>query len=553
MKKTVSVILAAIISLSALFSVNVSAQDNVTYPIGITKEMCAPSYWYDKGAGDGDRLLMTDEEIAAVNQAAIDGKGTNVIDLFNIKETYDATSQKNSLANLSIPSRDWYIDGKKADKTEIFNNIISAIKETGYEGTQNTKFAVCTSHAELKAYPIDKFVGYSAADPDNEIVNSALCVNEPFAVRAKCDIDGETFYWGYTHNCTGWINAKNLAICADRDEWLDTCKADIGGDDFIVVTQDKIITEPSISAPYMSEVRLNLGTVLKLVPEDEIPQKIGERGAWNNYVVYLPVRNDDGTYAKKIALIPEHCSVSVGYLPFTQKNLIDVAFSCLGNRYGWAGMLYSMDCSLYTRIIYRCFGFEIPRNTTWQQLVPDTMISFDGLDEPQREKLIETMPIGTLLYFDGHTMMYIGSENETNYVISDLGTVVESEGEIVVKTAYSVVVNSLTVRRGSGKTWLSQLTGTFVAVPKADMSECEISAVKDENGEITVKVSYEGKELYEDINYTVEIDGDTVTVSGINNFNGTASVNAQTVKVCFLQKIINFFTTLIQKIIAFFK
>ncbi len=553
MKKTVSAVLAVILIICTLFSVGSLAESNIIYPAGITKEMCVPSYWYNKGIGSGDKLLMTAAEIAKVNQAAINGKNTNVIDLFNIKDSYDATSQKNSLANLSVPSRTWYIDGRQIDKNALFNKIISAIKTTGFEGTQNTKYTVCTSHAELKAYPVEDFVGYSDTDPDNEIVNSSLCVNEPFAVRQKCEIDGEVFYWGYTTNCTGWVNAKNLALCSDKNEWYDACRVDLNGKDFIVVTQDKIITEPSLSTPYMSEVRLNLGTILKLVPKDKIPSTIGERGTFNNYVVYLPVRNADGTYQKKPALISEHCSVSVGFLPFTQKNLLDVAFSCLGNRYGWAGMLYSMDCSLYTRVIYRCFGFEFPRNTIWQQLVPNTLISLDSLDEVQREQLIETLPIGTLLYFDGHTMMYIGSEKGKNYVISDLGSFVDSEGDIVAKTAYSIVMNPLTVRRGSGKTWLSQLTGAVTPVAPADVGKCDISAVKNSSGNITVSVSYDGKELYENVNYTVKINGDEVTVTGERNFSGTASVSAVSSKVSFIKRVINFFKNLFQKLIAFFK
>ena len=553
MKKTVSVILAAVILLCTAFSVNVFADSDVNHAAGITDEMCSPSYWYDKGVGDGDRLLMTADEIAEVNQAAIDGAGTNVIDLFNIKDTYDATKQKNSLANITLPAKDCYVDNVKIDKAAYFKRLSDAIKETGYEDTQPTQFAVCVKRTELKAYPVEDFIGYSATDPDDEAVNSGLCVNEPFAIRQKCEIDGNVFYWGYSLNCTGWINAADLAICANRDEWYDACKTELKGKDFLVVTQDKIVTEPSINAPYMSEVKLTLGTVLKLVPQDKIPAVIGERGTWNSYVVYLPVRDENGMYLKKPALIPQHCDVSIGFLPFTQKNLLDVAFSCLGNRYGWGGMADSMDCSLYTRAIYRCFGFEIPRNTSWQPLVPNTAISLSGLDDTQREQLIETLPIGALLYFSGHTMMYIGSDNKINYVISALGTVVDSVGDLKVQTVYSVAVNPLTVRRGNGYSWLHNLTTVVMAAPPVDISRCEITAESYCNSNPAVKVVYEGKVLYEGVNYTVEQNGDEVTVTGINNFTGTSTAvvnhtgQAQE-KVCFFRRIIDFFVNLFNKI-----
>lgn len=557
MKKSVSVILAVIIALSALLSLNVYADGNVNHAAGITDEMCSPSYWYDKGVGDGDRLLMTADEIAKINQAAIDGTGTNVIDLFNIKGTYDATKQKNSLANLTPPAKDCYINNVKIDKTAYFNKLSEAIKKTGYDGTQPTQFAVCVKRTELKAYPVADYIGYSAADPDDEAVNSGLCVNEPFAIRQKCEVDGNVFYWGYSLNCTGWINAEDLAICKDRDEWYDACKVDVDGRDFLVVTQDKIVTEPSTRLPYLSEVKLTIGTVLKLVPNDEIPTIIGERGTWNNYVVYLPVRDENGMYMKKPALISQHCDVSIGFLPFTQKNLLDVAFSCLGNRYGWAGMADSMDCSLYTRNIYRCFGLEIPRNTTWQQLIPNTAISLAGLDDVQREQLIETLPIGALLYFSGHTMMYIGSENKTNYVISALGTVVDSVGDLTVQTIYSVAINPLTVRRGNGYSWLHNLTTVVMTAAPVDISECEITAESYYNSNPAVTVKYEGKTLYEGVNYTVEQNSDEVTVTGINNFAGTATAAVDKGEqpqehISFFRKIINFFVNLFNKI-AFWK
>ena len=73
-------------------------------------------------------------------------------------------------------------------------------------------------------------------------------------------------------------------------------KVNITGKDFLVVTQDNIILEPSTSSKETSEVELKLGTVLKLVPESEIPESVNERATWNNYVVYLPTRNEEGKY-----------------------------------------------------------------------------------------------------------------------------------------------------------------------------------------------------------------------------------------------------------------
>lgn len=549
MKKTLSLFLVLVITLTSVFSVSAIAQDNLIYAPLVTKEMCDSSYWYDKGIIDSDRVLMTADEISKINQAAIDGKGTNVIDIFGIKGTYNADSSRQSLAGIAVPTRSLYINGELIDNAAYFANISNAIKASGYTGSEaETRFAVCTKRCDITSIPTSDIIGYSAEDPDNEYTGSALNVNEPFAIRQKCDIDGETFYWGYSYMCSGWVNAENLAICDSREQWIDACKTDPSDEDVLVVIEDKIVTEPSIRVPYSSEVKLTFGTVLKLVPEKEIPESIGERATWFNHVVYLPTRNAEGRFEKKAALISMHNKVSIGFMPFTQKNILDVAFSCLGNRYGWGGMLDSMDCSLYTRNIYRCFGFIIPRNTTWQQLVPDTLISLDGMTEVQKGQLVETLPIGALLYFPGHTMMYTGTADNISYVISVLGSVVDVTGEIAIKKIYSVSLNPLIVRRGNGRTWLDNLSSVVLFSAPIDIEQCDISTAKNEDGSLSVSVVYNGKELYEGVNYTVSVlqDG-TVMVTGINNFGGEAlaqeEVPAQNFSV--FQKLIDFFNNIL--------
>ena len=50
----------------------------------------------------------------------------------------------------------------------------------------------------------------------------------------------------------------------------------------------------------------------------------------------LWTRDDKGNFVRKMAMIGMHNNVSVGYLPFTQRNILNVAFSCLGDRYARA-------------------------------------------------------------------------------------------------------------------------------------------------------------------------------------------------------------------------
>lgn len=453
-----------------LMSISAFGNDEFIEPLGIstsedvTEEMCNAGFWYDKASGDPEKILMNIDEIQAFNKKALSTKATNMYDLENISEVYDASALKLSLSNVSSTRKVLFVDGISVSVNELYQEVKKSILDTGYDETERQiQYAITTKQTEMKSLPILGYVGYSMTDTDNEIVDSALSVNEPFVIKQRCISYGHTFYWGYSDSCSGWVDAECVAICKDKTEWLDSFKVDAASKNFVVISRDKVVLEPSYYAPYSSEVKLTLGTVLKLIPADEIPKDgfIGEKRAdWNNHAVYLPTRDSEGNYVKKMALISQHYNVHEGYLPLNEKNILNVAFSCLGNRYGWGGMLDSMDCSLYTRNIYRCFGLHLPRNTTWQRCVPDTQIDVSTMTEQEKISVLKTLPAGTLLYFPGHTMMYLGCYDDKGYVISALGSVVNPTGPLDTKSVYSVVLNSLNVRRSAargGKTWLSEL------------------------------------------------------------------------------------------------
>ena len=269
-----------------------------------------------------------------------------------------------------------------------------------------------------------------------------------------------------------------------------------------------------------------------------MPQNFCERGPWNNYVVYLPTRDKNGNYVKKYALISEHYKVSCGFLPMTQANILDVAFTCLGNRYGWGAMLGAMDCSAYTRAIYQCFGLELPRNTTWQQNTPGKVKDLSKMSDTEKQKYLETVPVGSLLYFPGHTMMYIGSESGRGYAISATGSLSNSDGTLNVRKMYSVIINPLTARRGSGKTWLNCINSVLsVATPeyiqiKKDISKAIVTGIKNKKytgNEIkqTITVKYGNTILKEGTDYKISYKNNKyvgtakITIKGKGNYIGT--------------------------------
>jgi hypothetical protein len=121
-------------------------------------------------------------------------------------------------------------------------------------------------------------------------------------------------------------------------------------------------------------------------------------------------------------------------------------------------MLNSDDCSAYVRNIYKCFGLELARNTTWQTAMPMAKISFTNTCREERMKILDSLPLGSVLYFSGHEMMYLGKENGEYFVISAVGSIMNPYEAGVKQRIRSNIINSLDIKRANGLTWLDSLT-----------------------------------------------------------------------------------------------
>jgi cell wall-associated NlpC family hydrolase len=439
----------------------------------VTEEMCSASYWHDKSTSSGigiDEVLLDTNVISAFNKMLTDDPATHREDLENHSDTCNAATLRTALiAETTTAKKVIYADHVSVDPQEYYKSVADQIEATAYtDESREVQYAIAVRRTTVDIIPVSAYIGYSETDTDNEKVNSALNVNEPFIIAQKATVFGDDFYWGYSLNCTGWVSAADLAICDSKGQWIEAWKTEPGQDDFIVVTQNKIVLEPSEYSPELSEVMLTFGTIVKTVPNDKIPAVIDARGPWNNYVVYLPLRDDAGKYVQGIALISQHYEVSVGFLKMTQAEILRVAFNNLGDRYGWGGMQGSMDCSLFTRNIYRCFGLELPRNTSWQKSIPGRVISFEGMSDEDKLNAMKMMPAGTLFFFQGHIMMYIGMDmvegQEMAYVISDTGSLSDSTGDLSVRKMFSIIINPLTTRRGAGTTWLNNISAAIMPI-----------------------------------------------------------------------------------------
>ena len=432
----------------------------------VTREMSSPSYWTNE-----TDVLMSYDEIDKLNQETISAKGTNMYDLKNQPEVIDGIAlneaiKKSSQADATYYLGWTYLESKEKATQADYDKIIENTKNPDAKNEQKVLYGIATKRTELRTFPSPVAIWDDPADSDFDYQYLvSIRVNEPVVITSKSK-DGN-YYLAKSICCSGWIPADSVAICKNKEEWISAW--DIKNEDALIVWGDKVFTETSIVGADRSDLMLTMGTVLELNKDINPNELIDNRAVYNNFVVWLPVRNDDGTYARKLTLISEHKKVNAGYLPFTKANISKVVFSALGNTYGWGGSLNSDDCSGYMRNVYKCFGMELARNTTWQSSMPMAKVDMQYMAKEEKIKFFDALPFGTILYFNGHEMMYLGERNDKHYVISAVGTIMQPENPSVRQRIRSTIVNTLDVKRANGNTWFDELT--VALVPYFDMDE----------------------------------------------------------------------------------
>ncbi|MBQ7986621.1 MAG: SH3 domain-containing protein, partial [Clostridia bacterium] len=350
--------------------------ENIKYLPDVRSEMSHADFWTDE-----DELLMTQEEIEAQNTLTISTKETYMYDLKNQPEVVNTIELNKALRTSSKADADYYLgwtyleSDKKAKEAE-FNKMINNTQNLQRKEKYEVKYGVATRRTNLHTFPSDTAIWDDPKDPEcNYQYLASVRVNEPLVITSVSK--DRKFYLAKSVCCSGWVPAEDVAICKDKEEWLSAW--DIPKEKVLVVYGDEVYTEMSVTGRETSEVLMTMGTVLELADVENPNELIDNRSAYQNYVVYMPVRNPDGSYTKKLTLIPENEKVNIGYLPMTKNNIVSVALEALGNTYGWGNWLNSDDCSGYIRNIYKCFGLELARNTTLQSAMPMAKIDMKDM------------------------------------------------------------------------------------------------------------------------------------------------------------------------------
>jgi len=479
-----------LVLIMALFAVPVLA--DIRYLPDVTGEMMDPAFW-TAGLDNADEVLADADAIRELNSIIVAAEDCNMADLQQVSRYIYEQDLYRSLwasamsdASLMIQTPHYNIDNRPVTGQKL-TEIVENIGGEDAKYMKTVQYGICVERCDLTSLPTEMIASDEKGNQDfNDLQISCLRVGEPVLVKAVTE-DG-TFSYCTASTVSGWVPSDCIAICRDREEWLEAW--DIPDEDVIVVTAGKVYLEDSNNNPQSSLVMLPMGTVLRRVSEEEYDASVVGRSNYQNYAVWLPVREEDGSYARTIALISQNRGVSEGFLPLTVNNILTVAFEKLGDIYGWGSMLESADCSNYIRDIYQCFGLELPRNTTWQAAMPVFNYDVSEADPDDKKAVLDTLLPGAILIFNGHEMLYLGHVDDKYYVVSALSGIKDYESDELLNVG-GVVINTLDTCRMNGTTWLENIHTILVPyLPQEEEGPIVIKDYEpDEAGDTVYQVS----------------------------------------------------------------
>jgi len=452
-------------------------------PPNVSEEMLKADFWIEK-LTDVDRVLATAAEIEFIENKTAEkmselGLAREYTLPGDFEEEMVATEVRGLMESYSLPGclpdyalysadgeihseewRDRLIDESNLEFLSDSNQIIKG------------EPALTIRRLSIRAFPTEE-----AAVKDPEAIDvdrfqlTAIQAGSPVMIWHQ-SLSGK---WSYIQSqiYSGWVLTEYLAAADDLEMILDYYNQG----ERLVVTGSRTETEPNPFFPGISNIFLQLGDSLPIFDRELIPEEIPS-GAKNGqstlgcYVVKVPLSlgarvGSSGRLEFAPALIPYSQPVQVGFNDFTKRNLIEAAFKCLGERYGWGGLFQRRDCSRLVFDIYRQVGLTLPRDAGKPQEAGafGETIYFEG-DREQRLNQLEKLETGDPVYLPGHVMIYLGKAKKPgkdqvgHYVIhSGAGYGRQAAGEVEPVTVHSTFVMEIeTCLKNKKETFLKALT-----------------------------------------------------------------------------------------------
>lgn len=189
-----------------------------------------------------------------------------------------------------------------------------------------------------------------------------------------------------------WVKSSDIALASNKfiQQWQ--AKAQQG---LIAITK----TDTSVlDKQQRFQFKGYIGAVFPLVRKEQ-----------HHTFIWIPVKNEHQQAMMRVGVINTEAA-SLMPLVASKKNMAKLIKELQNRPYGWGGAFFFNDCSQEMKSIFTPFGIWLPRNSAQQAQLNSTLdLSSNTLDE--RIELLKTKghPLMTLIYIEGHVMLYVGT------------------------------------------------------------------------------------------------------------------------------------------------
>jgi len=405
----------------------------------------APTYWQsllnEKISVKEQTVMMSAEQIEHYNQQLFKSNEHMVQPLDMADKITKAKLLEHMDSISAVPSSArFYRDGRELQKSDYQPYLLNLNKQ-GIKAVNSVGFGLVVKRSVLRTFPTLDRVFNQQMDLDlDRFQESGVFPGEAVAIlHTSAD---KRWLLVQNYHYVAWMPAEDLAS-GDKQQ----IKQFMDKKSRLVITGSKVMTSFVPDEPMISYVQLDMGVSLPLNASEPNNREIYGQSSAGSYMVSLPVRQDNGELAFKTALIGKSQDVHLGYLAFTQENIISQAFKFLGERYGWGHDYNGRDCTGFVGEIYKTFGILMPRNSGQQGKGEYGInVRFDqASDLATKLAVIEQLQVGDLIYIPGHVMLFLGTDQGQPFVIHDVKglTYWTAAGEFYTGTLNAVSVTPL--------------------------------------------------------------------------------------------------------------
>lgn len=390
-----------------------------------------------------NRILLNLQQIEAINWKNLNRPETALVNLPDL-EAVPASSELEKLLSADFLSQEPCYDAQGNLYNNSFYDVLKTKIKAADRENMPSPYAVAVTNSFLRRFPtMAGNYRLGEADELDRFAVTLLKLGEPVLVYCQ-DQDG---IWSFVRStqCYGWMLTAHLAWEPDAFRWRQYCQ-----DREQLIVADSRCELDFIDFDGIAQKQLLLmGTRLPLYDATR-----------ETFVAGLPRKDKRGNLAMLQLLLRRDGSLMPGTLPLSAQNIISQAKKMLGEPYGWGGSGYYRDCTSLLSDIFSVFGLQLPRNSSQQ--IQMHGVEQCPVDPAQKFQFFAALSPGSILYFPGHGMLYLGQQEDQLEILHSVYAIgLPAADRLIPHKIKRVVQGTLQQQRVSGESFFDAVTNCW--------------------------------------------------------------------------------------------